>query len=163
MTKSDQCGLISYWNDRNLMEIKTRGLLSQPSLYGITLPSSLLNGLIQKCFWLPPEKPQLLWPSKTGRWQHQSGLADAVRRESHLAITPSTSSIVSGRGLLAVSGSSRVRPAPSSGQRPLRTMGAWGLMFLRRYIMGAKTPPVRAHMDPIPIPFCLQVQRRHKF
>lgn len=74
---------------------------------------------------------------------------------SSLRLDPSTSSMVSGRDLLAVSGSSRVRTAPSRGQRPHRTMGACGLMLLRRYSMGARTPPVRAHMEPIPIPFCL--------
>lgn len=69
---------------------------------------------------------------------------------------PSTSSMLSGSGLLAVSGSSIVRAEPNRGQRPHRTMGAWGLIPLRRYIMGARTPPVRAHIEPIPIPFCLK-------
>lgn len=75
---------------------------------------------------------------------------------SDLRLDPSTSSMVSGSGLLAVSGSSRVRAEPSRGQRPHRTMGAWGLMLRKRCIMGASTPPVRAHMEPIPIPFCLR-------
>lgn len=74
---------------------------------------------------------------------------------SNLRLNPSTSSMVSGRGLLAVSGSSRVRTEPSRGHRPHSTMGACGLILLRKYIIGARTPPVRAHMEPMPIPFCL--------
>lgn len=51
---------------------------------------------------------------------------------SHLKLVPSTSSIVSGRGLWAVSGRNIVRVAPMSEHRPNTTMGACWLMFLMR-------------------------------
>lgn len=79
--------------------------------------------------------------------------------ESNLRFGPSTSSTVSGRCLLAVSGSKRVRAEPSRGHRPQSTMGASGLTPRRKCSMGARTPPIRAHMEPMPIPFCLRSKR----
>lgn len=99
----------------------------------------------------------LVFPTTSVFFQEVWKLTGFTPPSSSLRLDPSTSSMVSGRDLLAVSGSSRVRTAPSRGQRPHRTMGACGLMLLRRYSMGARTPPVRAHMEPIPIPFCLWV------
>lgn len=97
---------------------------------------------------------------RTNEWKHlyiwYRAHGSAV---SHLKLVLSTSSIVSGRGLWAVSGRNIVRAAPMSGHRPNTTMGAWWLMFLMREMMGAITPPARAHIEPIPMPFCLRKRK----
>lgn len=63
--------------------------------------------------------------------------------------------MVSGSGLLAVSGRPKARAAPSRGAKPNITVDTAELLSPSRFIMGAKTPPIRANMEDTPIPVCL--------
>lgn len=63
--------------------------------------------------------------------------------------------MVSGSGLLAVSGRPNARTAPSRGEKPNITVDTAEFVSPSRFIIGAKTPPILANMEATPIPVCL--------
>lgn len=63
--------------------------------------------------------------------------------------------MVSGSGLLVVSGRPSARAAPIRGAKPNMTVDTAKLLSPRKFTIGAKTPPIRAHMEDTPIPVCL--------
>lgn len=63
--------------------------------------------------------------------------------------------MVSGSGLLAVSGRRKASAAPSKGAKPNIPVDTAELLSPSRLIIGAKTPPIRANIEETPIPVCL--------